>query len=205
MNRRERGFTLIELVLALSILAIMVTILFGGFRVGLRAWQRGEARAETLQHARSMTRFVEGALEGISPYQARLDKDGPVLIAFKGESERISFVTVSPPVPFQVPIAFTAITMSIAEGSEPGLAVREKAMPNYDPFEQVAPSLVDPTITAVRFRYLRPGDGASWEDSWDAADERMLPRAVEVTLTSTLSGKAVELPAIRIPVRVTTP
>jgi len=145
--RGERGFTLIEVVLALSILAVMVTILFGSFRVGLRAWQRGEARAETLQHARSMTRFVEGALEGIAPYRARLDKDGPVLIAFKGERDRISFVSVSPPMPFQVPVAFTAITMSIAEGAEPGLAVREKAMPNYDPFEQVAPSLVDPTTS----------------------------------------------------------
>jgi prepilin-type N-terminal cleavage/methylation domain-containing protein len=44
-----RGFTLIELVLALSILAIMITVLFGGLRMGLRAWQQGEDRPAVLQ------------------------------------------------------------------------------------------------------------------------------------------------------------
>lgn len=203
--RAEAGFTLIELVLALTILAMMVTILFGGFRVGLRAWQGGEARAEALQHTRSMTRFVEGALGGIYPYRARLEKDGPVQIAFKGERDRVSFVTVSPPVPFQVPIAFTAVTVSMAEGETPGLAIQEKALPNFDPFEPVPPSLVDPTVTSVRFRYLRDVDGGNWEESWDAAEELTLPRVVEVTLSSSVSGKSIEHPPIRIPVRVTTP
>jgi len=36
---RERGFTLIELVLALSIVAAMLAIVFGGLRVAIRAWQ----------------------------------------------------------------------------------------------------------------------------------------------------------------------
>ena len=46
-RRAPSGFTLIELVLALSIVAIMVTMLFSGLRVGLRAWQSGEDRAAT--------------------------------------------------------------------------------------------------------------------------------------------------------------
>ena len=67
-QRGDRGFTLIELVLALSILAIMVTILFGGLRVGLRAWERGEAKASSLQRSRSVTQLLEEALGGIYPY-----------------------------------------------------------------------------------------------------------------------------------------
>ena len=81
MRRRgDRGFTLIELVLALTIVALMLTILFSSLRVGLRAWQRGEERAEALQYSRSMSQLVELALGGAYPLQGRIDKDKPVQI-----------------------------------------------------------------------------------------------------------------------------
>jgi len=37
MHRRDRGFTLLELLLALSIVAALLVIMFGGLRVGLAA------------------------------------------------------------------------------------------------------------------------------------------------------------------------
>ena len=207
MRRRgERGFTLIELVLALTIVAVMLTILFGGLRVSLRAWQRGEERAETLQHARSETQLLEQALSGIYPFRGKLEKDSAeVIIFFRGEARRLSFVTVSPPVPFPAPIAFTAVTLSMDAGRSPGLAIREKVLPNFSPFEEVTPTLVDPTITAVRFRYLRDADAGSWEESWDAGEERTLPQAVEVTLTATINGRVLEQSPLTVPIRVNTP
>ena len=206
MRRRfSPGFTLIELVLALSIVAIMVTILFGGLRVGLRAWQRGEARAATLQHSRSMTQLLDEALGGIYPYMG-LTEQGTVtpVIYFKGEADRVYFVTVSPPVPLAATIPFVAITLAMDTGSVPGLAIREKAMPNFDPFEPIAPIVVDPTIAGVKFRYLR--DAGSWEEAWDSVEERTVPRAIEVTLTTTTANNGTEnLPPLVIPIRVNLP
>lgn len=204
MRRRAApGFTLIELVLALTIVAILVTMLFGGLRVGLRAWQRGEERATALQHARSMRRFLEDALAGTYWYLGQTDQNdaSPVLV-FKGEANRLTFVTVSPPIPFPLPIPFVAVTLSMDAGSAPGLAVREKALPNFDPFEEVAPSVVDPTIASISFRYLRAG--GDWEDVWDGAGERALPQSVEVTVTPSTDGR-VEPPQpviIMVPIRV---
>jgi len=190
MKRRgEPGFTLIELVLALTIVAIMVTMLFSGLRVGIRAWQRGEERAAALQHSRSMRQLLEAALAGAYWYVGRVEEGAaaPILL-FKGEADRVSFVTVAPPLPPPTPIPFVAVTLSMDAGSAPGLAIREKALPNLDPFEAVAPSVVDPTIASVRFRYLRSGGG--WEEAWDSAEERTLPQAIEVTLTPTVGGRA---------------
>ena len=204
MKRRAApGFTLIELVLALTIVAILVTMLFGGLRVGLRAWQRGEERATALQHARSMRRFLEDALAGTYWYLGQTDQNtaSPALL-FKGDPDRVSFVTVSPPLPLPLPIPFMAVTLSMDAGNAPGLAVREKALPNFDPFEEVAPSVVDPTIASIGFRYLRAG--GDWQDTWDGAEERALPQAVEVTVTPLVEGRVEQPPpvVIMVPIRV---
>jgi general secretion pathway protein J len=205
MRRRERGFTLIELVLALSIVAVMVTILFGGLRLGLRAWQRGEERADLLEHARSMSQFLEQSLSGAYPFRAPVEQGSQAVVLFQGESEKVSFVTMSAPVPVGPGIVFTATTLSLDSGTAPGLAIRQKALPNFDPFEQVTPSMIDSTVTGIRFRYLRDTDGGSWEETWDAAEERALPRAIEVTLTAMVNGRVEEQPPLTIPIRVAAP
>ena len=54
----------------------------------------------------------------------------------------------------------------------------------------VAPSLVDPTITSVRFRYLRQNDSGSWEDSWDTADELTEPNKLKIR--TVLNGEVMQ-------------
>jgi general secretion pathway protein J len=200
----QRGFTLLELVLALAIVGAMLAIVFGGLRVGLRAWQRGEQSAETLQHARSLGVLLTQSLGGSHAYLGPAPAGSQPEVLFQGEPDRVSFVTVSPPLPLQAPIAFTAVTFSIDEGDRPGFAVREKALPNDEPFQPGMPVVVDPALTAVRFRYLRDNEG-TWEERWDGAQERGLPRAVEVTLTTLVAGERVEQPPITVPLRVTSP
>lgn len=198
----QRGFTLLELVLALSIAGAMLAIVFGGLRVGLRAWQRGEQSAESLQHARSLSVLLTQALGGSYAYLGPVPAGSPPEVLFQGEPDRVSFVTVSPPFPLSAPIAFTAVTFSVDEGASPGFAVREKALPNDEPFDLGAPVVVDPALTGVRFRYLRD---EGWEDRWDGAQERGLPRAVEVTVTALVDGTPVEQPPVTISLRVTSP
>ncbi|HEX7533874.1 MAG TPA: prepilin-type N-terminal cleavage/methylation domain-containing protein [Syntrophales bacterium] len=42
MNGHNRGFTLLELLIALTITAMIVAIIFGALRIGIRAWEKGE-------------------------------------------------------------------------------------------------------------------------------------------------------------------
>ena len=52
--KQARGFTLLELLLALAIVGALLAIAFGGLRVAVTSWQRGEDRAEAHQHVRSV-------------------------------------------------------------------------------------------------------------------------------------------------------
>ena len=199
---RRRGFTLIEVVIALTIVATLLVVMFSSLRVGLAAWQRGDERAELLERTRSLNRVLARAMNATSSYQKPATAREPARLLFEGEPDRLAFVTAAAPFPTAAPIAFTAVTLSHDAGS--GLAIRQKPLPNDDAFERLLPVVVDATVAAVKFRYLRASDRV-WTDRWEAATENMLPAAVEVTLTVMRRGQSVEHPPLIVPLPVTGP
>lgn len=204
-STKQRGFTLVEVVLALTIVATVLVVMFGSLRVGLAAWQRGDERAEILDRARSITQIVTRAVGTAYPYLTSAQgREAPQLL-FEGAPDRLAFVTVAPPFPTATPIAFTAVTLSRDAGSVPGLAVRQKPLPNAEPFDsRLTPALVDGTVGEVRFRYLREAD-RTWTDRWDAVQEKELPLVVEITLTIVNAGRSEPQPPLLVSLPVRTP
>ena len=200
---KERGFTLLEMLIALSIVAALLAILLGGLRVGLAAWRQGDERAEAHQHLRSVAELLTRSVAGIFPYRMAPPAGGSPVVQFQGEERRLAFVTLAPPFPLASSIAFTAVSFTHEGGERPGLAVREKVLPNTDPFEVETPTLVDPSITDLTFRYLRPG--GEWEARWDGATEGGLPQAVEIRLTTQLNGRVEPFPPLTVTLRARAP
>ena len=204
---RPRGFTLVEVVIALTIVATLLVVMFGSLRVGLAAWQRGDERAEVLQRARSLTQIVTRSLGAAHPYMTSRQSGEAARLLFEGAPDRVAFVTAAPPFPTAAPIALTAVTLSQEVGPLPGLALRQKPLPNDKPFDLgLQPALVDGTVSDVRFRYQRESDRA-WTESWDAAEEKVPPLAVEMTLTIVQAGRSAQKqqPPLIVSLPVTTP
>ncbi|HEX6081608.1 MAG TPA: prepilin-type N-terminal cleavage/methylation domain-containing protein, partial [Methylomirabilota bacterium] len=132
-GERGRGFTLIEVALALSIAAAVLVIVFGGLRVGLAAWGKGEARAARLDHARGVLVLLERALDGAFPYRFVPAERREVRILFEGRPDQLTFATLAPPFPGAVPIAFTAVSLS---SEETGLALRQQVLPSPLAFDR---------------------------------------------------------------------
>lgn len=196
---RPRGFTLLELLLALSIVAVLMVIVSGGLRIGLTAWQRGEERAAKLDRDRSLLVLIEGALAGAFPYRVTPgDAEEPRLL-FDGQSDHLTFATLSPPLPTAAPAAFSAVSLA----AEPaGLTLRQQILPSPVPLDRVEPTLVDAKTSSIRFRYL--GEENSWEDAWDLTREDSLPRAVEITLVTTV-GRRSTAQTITVPIQASGP
>lgn len=198
----ERGFTLVELLIALAIVGALLAIAFGGLRVAMTSWRQGEDRAEAHQHVRSVAFTLARAVSAAYPYRASRSLAPEPVVLFSGTEQRVEFVTQATPFPGAIPIAFTAVVFAFDDGSEPGLVVRQRALPNREPFGEAAVVYRDPSVTALRFAYL---DESGWKDSWDGAEAKATPRAVRITVATTLSGRVEELPPLTVSLRTALP
>lgn len=194
-RRGERGFTLVEVIIALAIVGALLVIAFGGLRVATSSWRQGEDRAEAHQHLRSIALILARAMSGAYPYRASRALAPEPVVLFAGTEQRVEFVTQTTPFPAAIPIAFTAVVFSVDESGEPGLVVRQRALPNREPFSEATIVFRDPSVTALRLSYL---DESGWKDSWDGAEAKATPRAVRITVATRLNGRAEELPPFTV-------
>jgi general secretion pathway protein J len=200
MTRRDHGFTLVEVLIALAIVGALLAVAFGGLRVALSAWRQGEDRAEAHQYARGVSMSLARSLAATYPYTGTRTDAPETVLLFDGQHESLSFVTQSPPFPFSIPIAFAAVVIEVGSGEHPGLTIRQRALPNWNPFTQAEVVLNDPTITAIEFSYLT--ESGAWQDTWDVETEKSLPRGVRLTLRTAQQGSAGAPPPITVPIKV---
>lgn len=185
--KRPGGFTLLEVLIAISIVGALLVIAFSGLRVAMGAWRQGEARAEAHQHVRAVAHTLTRALGAAYPYRATRGASPEAVVLFDAGDKRLEFVTQSPPLPLQAPIAFTAVGIALEEGDTPGLVVRQRPLPNREPFTEGTVVMRDPSVTSLTFSFLT--EDGSWVESWNGQDAKTIPQAVQVRLGVTLDGR----------------
>lgn len=168
---------MVEVVLALSILAVVVLLAVGALRVGLRAWEAGERQSDRQQESRALFELLVEAVEGAYPYRTQLGPQRVVL--FQGEAEQLRFVTTAPPVALEGGGApFHAVVLGpVTTGRLP---LRERLLPAEAPFEGGVETVLARRVSHLRFAY-RGADG-TWRDRWDGQAAEGLPVAVRLEL-----------------------
>lgn len=204
----QRGFTLLELLIALAIVGALLGVAFGGLRVALASWRKGEDRTEAHQRVRGLVSLLAHAVEGAHPYRGARGEAPETVILFNGTATTLQFVTRSAPYPYALPIAFSAVVIDLGQGDTPGLVIKQRPLPNRSPFAKAETKLTEPSVTKLGFRYL--DSTGAWRDTWDveAGDpetQQAIPQAVEISLVATLSGRTENLPPLTVPVKITRP
>lgn len=203
MRRRGRGgFTLIEVLIALSIVGVLLAIAFAGLRVAMSAWTKGEDRAEVHQHLRGIALVLARTIGATHPYRGVVGAANEPLLLFRGTAERLDLVTQAPPVPAATPVAFTAVVVQIEQDEGAALVIRQRALPNRDPFTEAAVALRDPGIERLELRYLNVS--GAWQESWDTDTENSLPRAIRITVATRWGGRT-EIFPLTVALRAHTP
>ncbi|MFQ5850845.1 MAG: prepilin-type N-terminal cleavage/methylation domain-containing protein [Candidatus Binatia bacterium] len=174
----RKGFTLIELMVAMTLLALMMAILYGAFYLGHRAAEKTQARFEASQTLRSVKGFLRGYIGSAYPYRLSL-RDPAVL--FAGERERLTFVSA-----LSMGLGGRGMSkISVSwdgEGSEASLVTLEEEIPVQGAGYRNTMVLWR-GVTDLRLEYLDPrGEQEEWVGEWDGESRKTLPRAVRMKL-----------------------
>lgn len=194
----RRGMTLLEVLIAISMVALIVVVLASSLRVATRAWEAGERRAQVQQEVRAVVELVTEALAGAHPYRGRLGGGLQRVVLFQGEPDEVRFVTTAPPLALEAPAApFHAVTLALAEDE---LRVVERLVPAEEPFGDGPKVVLSRSVTELKLEYLDPKTG--WQDRWDGPTAATLPQAVRIDLTVRSHGRSEKLPAFVVPFAV---
>ena len=187
-RRRKLGFTLLELLLALSILSIILVVILGALRVTVRAWEKGESVLSTQQRSRTILDQLKRQLG--SAVVLTSGSEEQALVAFTGTERSIEF-TSNLPLVSKTQAAPVHITYRIESGPDKErLLLYEEAVTLEDYLSETQlthhtdPHVLTKGINDLRFDYLGEvgtEEGLSWTTTWQSQSSTDLPRAVRIT------------------------
>ena len=89
---RTGGFTLLEMLVGLTLLGVMLILIYASLNVGLRAWDTGEKRVSEAARQRVVQSFLRRELSQLFPVRWRGIPESK--IAFEGTKDELKFVTM---------------------------------------------------------------------------------------------------------------
>ena len=72
--RTSVGFSLIEVIIAMTIMAMIALMLYWSFAMGARVWETQDLKTSTVQRQEALLRLLDGDFARISPYSLRWER-----------------------------------------------------------------------------------------------------------------------------------
>jgi type II secretory pathway pseudopilin PulG len=195
--KNNRGFTLLELLIAITLSILILVVLGAAMRLGYKSQAKGTERSEVTQKVRILEDRIAWLIRGAYPYY--LKKTDEKKIFFDGKSDRVGFVTSSIDSHGTGPEDLAGLKwVSIFTDSD-GLKIREKVFFLEDVFDDSKGKvyLLDPEVRKIQFEFFeikedeKQGD---WISEWDPGDKETIPSAVKVTMTLERNGQKIVIP-----------
>ncbi len=178
LNSRRGGFTLIELIISITILSIITVIIGAAFRLGIQAWEKGEKETEDAQRLRVLSSLLSQQLKSLYPYTIKIEDKDEEVVVFKGEPDSVTFVTALTDSSYGgfkwVQYIFRDGVLLYKEGLLPDKKIEEH-IKSKDKEE-----IIDTDLDGFQLSYLSPDDD-EWMDSWDFGED--VPVAIKVTIS----------------------
>jgi general secretion pathway protein J len=176
---RARGFSLLEVLAALALLAILLLGVYSGVRSTTLSVSRGSANVARLDEIRAAREFLRRELASATALPWKLDGQGKP-VAFEGDGKTFRFVSVLPGYLGKLGPQVIALKPVIDPVGGDNLAVTLAPLPlTHAPMLAATEETLLAHVRSVRFRYLRRG-ATAWQDRW--TDTAALPAAVEIVV-----------------------
>ncbi len=177
---RSRGFTLVELMLALLLMAGIASILYGSLSLAAQSWDGGEAKAGRVSDMRAALAYLRTQLS--EQYPQRMWKTPELPLMFAGENEELRYAAVLPERVAGGGVYY--FRLAVVRTGEKSQLVQERTIPDTSALQ--APEFVDAErsvladdIAELKIGYFgRDANAAdvvapTWRDRWE--DRQRLP------------------------------
>lgn len=94
-ERRDAGFTLVELLVTLALMSLLSVIVLGSLRFGIKAWQREATHTEAIDQVRLAATMLRRLIEDAYPYHAG-EAEGRHRIEFQGGPQSLTLLATAP-------------------------------------------------------------------------------------------------------------
>lgn len=175
----ERGFSLMEVLAALALLAILLLGVYSGVRSTTLSVSHGSSVIARLDEVRAAREFLRRQLSSATALPWKVLAEN-VPVVFEGDSTHVRFVSTLPGYLGKLGPQVIEIRLSV-EGEE-GKTLEARLSPLPGSQSTVVVGAEDILLTRVRslhLRYARRGSLA-WQDQWN--EPMALPGAVEITV-----------------------
>ena len=205
----EKGFTLLEMLVAITIVAMIAVGMWSIFSVSIRSWARGTESIDVTQRHRSILDKVRKQIASAYPLSGLadlpMDIDAPMDVAvdaqqptdrnliFTGAETSLSFISLNS-LRFQESPGLTIVSYEVALDSQGdySLVEREARYTGQTFDQEVLENLSEATpvfesLSSCIFEYFDPGNNdntSQWVSTWSAQDRRQLPAAISITMIS---------------------
>lgn len=190
----EAGFTLLELLVAMSLLAVLLALMFGGLRFGTRVWESGDAALRGLSDLQSASNFVRRQIASSIPRNASTQAgDGEPTPSFRGAPDGLKLVTLAPSQ--LMPGGLYEVALGLDGGGGGGYRLSAWLRPlarqpgderlTIDQDERTRQVVLLDGVADLRLRYFGQGEDfdepPTWHDRWE--DMLAPPNLVSVRVT----------------------
>ena len=202
IENADRGFSLIEVVVAMTIMTLLSVVVLSAVRNSTTIWEKTSGHIEGLHRSRITFDVLRDQIRGAMPlFQTVKDGDRTInSVSFDGDRNHVRFVSRSSfkdgPNTFARWIELQWLVNANGHGE---LNVEERRIlpPGNLPESNVywRGSLLP--ADSCSFDFLKPGAGsqpAAWIPSWHSPANPFLPRAVRVACTSRAKNFAFIVP-----------
>lgn len=172
---RQRGFTLLETLIALVLMSLLMVALFGGFRAGIASWQVADSYIEQTEPQVLVSRMLYRHLSAVHmPLQVGFFRFAGQQAPVAGTSDRISYTA---PLALAVDNQLYSIELANEPGGRAGLWIRYVP---YDPALDMQAELEDAEYLQLSGELGMQLSYFVEEDWVDELSEGAVPKLVRV-------------------------
>ncbi|HIG64482.1 MAG TPA: prepilin-type N-terminal cleavage/methylation domain-containing protein [Methyloprofundus sp.] len=185
---KQPGFTLLEVLLGMSIMSVMMLLLFASLRICVQNWNAGEKKIAQVSQAAIIQNFLQSKLHATVPLDGAFLEEAQ--FSFQGSQDQIQFVAAMPASAGRLGLQLFKMNLQPSGRGEQGSYLQVEIQPFFPQGEGEEQGVEKPVIILrkiqrLQFAYFGSENAAknsdsSWQNDW--LEKESLPKLVSIDI-----------------------